>query len=212
MRRCLFLVCLLLLLIVCVGPAWAGGDDGGKAKVDMAAQIKSWAAPTAIGVFLILLIVLSKTAWRPILDGLQKREETIKKALDDAYEAHSSAKALIAEYESKIDHAREEAQEIFDEARRDAQDIRNQIEEDARKRADETVARASREIDQMTHKAWDELVRDAASVATEAASRIIQKELTPEGHASIVASVVSDFAQRTGRDKAPPSGDPEGSA
>ena len=60
MRRCLLFVHLLLLLIVFAGPAWAGGGD----TVDLAEQIKSWAAPTAIGVFLILLIVLSKTAWK----------------------------------------------------------------------------------------------------------------------------------------------------
>lgn len=210
MRRCLHVAHLFLLLVLSAGPAWAGEEGGGLDLVGQA--ISSWAAPTAIGVFLILLVILSKTAWKPILAGLQRREETIKKALDDAKEAHESAKALIAEYESRIDHAREEAQAIFEEARRDAQDIRAQIEEDARKRADETVARAGREIDQMTAKAWDALVRDAASVATEAASRIIQRELTPEGHAAIVAGVVGDFARRAGRDAKRSGSEPQESA
>ena len=76
--------------------------------------------------------------------------------------------------------------------------IRQQIEEDARKRADESIERAKREIDQVSAKAWDNLVRDAAAMATEAAGRIIDRQLTPEGHAEIVAGVVSEFSAKRG--------------
>jgi F-type H+-transporting ATPase subunit b len=188
-------VLIAALAVVTALPAWASDEEGG---LDLAGQL-SW--PTilvSIGVFVILLIVLSKTAWRPILDGLQKREETIKGALDDAKAAHEHAKALIAEYEAKLDKAREEGQAVLEEARKDGQELRVQIEADARRRADETVARSKREVDQVFAKAWEGLVRDAADVATQAASRIIQQQLTPEGHAAIVAGVVSEVASRGG--------------
>ncbi|MDF1703014.1 MAG: F0F1 ATP synthase subunit B [Planctomycetota bacterium] len=185
------------LVLASATPAFAG-EDGGKANLDIFAQVNLPTILTSLGVFVVLLIVLSKTAWKPILAGLKQREDTIRNALDEAEAAHEKAKALIAEYESKIDKAREEAQAIFDEARRDADDIRSQIETDARQRADETVDRAKREIDQLTAKAWDGLVRDAAQIATEAASRIISTQLTPDGHAEIVAGVVSEFATQRG--------------
>ncbi|MDJ0522449.1 MAG: F0F1 ATP synthase subunit B [Planctomycetota bacterium] len=198
-------VLVAVLLIVCAAPAFAGDEGGGGLELGKQLDVKN--IITSIVVFLLLLLLLSKTAWKPILEGLQKREETIQKALDDAEAAHEKAKALIAEYEDKIDHAREEAQAIFDEARRDADNIRSGIESEARKRADETVERAQREIDQRIAKAWDELVRDAAGIATSAAGSIIEKELSEEGHAEIVAGVVSKFTGSRAAPTVPPAGD-----
>ncbi len=190
------LTVLAVLVLVSAAPAWAEEAKGDGLQFDKQLTIVTIA--TSIGVFLLLLIVLGKFAWKPILAGLQQREDTIRKALDDAEEAHNRAKALISEYEAKIDKARAEAQAVFDEARRDADDIRSQIEADAKQRADETVERAKREIDQLTAKAWQGLVSDAASIATLAAGRIIDQQLTADSHAEIVAGVVSEFAQTRG--------------
>ena len=189
------LAVLAALVLIGADPAWAA--DGEAKGLQFDKQLTLVTIGVSIGVFLLLLIVLGKFAWKPILAGLQQREDTIRKALDDAEEAHNRAKALIAEYEAKIDKAREEAQAVFDEARRDADEIRTQIEANAKLRASETVERAQREIGQLTAKAWDGFVKDAASIATEAAGRIIKQELTADGHAAIVASVVTEVAARS---------------
>lgn len=188
----------VLFTVLAALPAFAAE----KAELDLAEQLDWKTIGVSIVVFLILLVVLSKTAWKPILAGLQKREDTIKQALDDAKDAHEQAKALIAEYESKIDKAREEGQAILEEARKDGQELRTQIESEARERADETVERSKREVEQLFAKAWQELVNDAANVATEAASRIVQQQLTPEGHAAIVSGVVNDLVSRPRGDSA----------
>jgi F-type H+-transporting ATPase subunit b len=198
MRIFLPLALVLFLIAVCAAPALASDAEAdGKAKLDLAAQLNWVSIVTSIAVFVILLLVLSKVAWKPILEGLQKREDTIKKALDDAAEANEQARALIAKYEAKLDQAREEGQAILEETRKDAQDLRAQIEADANKRATETVERSKREVEQVFAKAWDELVKDAATVATQAASQIIQQQLSPEGHAKIVSNIVSDLERRT---------------
>ena len=185
---------LLILGLVCAVPAFAGEAE---AKIDLKEQATDYVTiGVSIGVFLILLFVLSKVAWKPILEGLQKREDTIKKALDDAEAANTQAKELIAKYEAKLDQAREEGQAVLEEARRDAQELRTQIENDARERADETVERSKREVEQVFHKAWDELVKDAANVATEAASQIIRKELSAEAHAGVVTELMTELANR----------------
>ena len=191
MRRGVLSAALLVAAFVLLAPTAHAAEEGGGGGALLNVDI--WTVVTSLVVFVLLLFVLSKTAWNPILQGLQRREAAIKKALDDAQEAHTKAKELIAEYEGRIQNAREEAQDIFDEARRDAQDIRANIETEARKRADETIERARREIDQLTAKAWDGLVNNAANIATEAASRIIRKDLTDEGHAGLVSEVVSEF-------------------
>jgi len=196
MRTLIILAVLALFLGMLAAPALANEGAGAEDPLGLNDMLDGRTILVSMVVFLILLIVLGKTAWKPILAGLQQREATIKKALDDAEAAHEKAKALIAEYEAKIDKARDEAQAIFDEARRDADEIRADIEEEARKRADETIERAQREIDQRLAKAWDGLVRDAASIATQAAGQIIGQELSPEGHAGLVAGVVGKFSSR----------------
>lgn len=194
MRLVTSLLLALLMLAATAVPAFAA--EGGGA--DDLMKIDVWTVVLTIIVFLILLIVLSKTAWKPILNALKQREETIAKALDDAKAANERAQEKIAEYEAKIQQAKDEAQEIADEARRDAEDIRKRLQADAQKESEAIVERAKREIDQLTAKAWDTIVRDAAGVATEAARRIIDKELSDEGHAEIVADVVSQFARTSG--------------
>ena len=189
----------LLVVLVTALPAWAAdaeaGEEGGMPpflKPDPAAIV------TAIVTFVVLLLVLSKLAWKPILNGLQQREATIQKAVDDAQKANEEARALVADYESKLDHAKEEAQAIADEARRDAEEVRRRIEEDAKSQAEATTARALKEIDQAKHSAMDTILKDVTAIATEAASRILRKEITPETNAALVDEVVNDFVKGSG--------------
>lgn len=189
---------LMFALVVAALPAWAAdASDGAKPSL---MDFDPWAAVTAIVVFFLLLAVLGKFAWKPILTGLKSREQRIQDALDEAERANTRAHELIAEYEARLEQAREEAAEIAEEARKDGRDIKAQIEAEGRRVADETVARARVEIEQITATAWERLVRDAAGIATDAAGRIVGRELSPESHAGLVAEVVGEYAaSRQGR-------------
>lgn len=97
-------------------------------------------------------------------------------------------------------HAAEEAKAILEEAKRDAQALKAQIEASARSEAEAAKQRAVKEIDQARLAAWDTLVRDAAQLATEAASRIVHKSLDAAGHERLVADVVGQVqASRAGK-------------
>lgn len=192
MRHVMRCAMVLVALVLFAMPAYAAGDAKGLIIPAPAAIF------SAIVVFVLVLIVLWKAAWGPILAGLKRREETIQKALDDAKEASEEAKRLIAEYEARLDKAKEEAQAIADEARNDAEDIKSRIMSEAKAEADASIERAKREIDQMAHKAWDHLVKDAAKLATDAATKIIDHKLDETGHAEIVAGVVAEFAASRG--------------
>ncbi len=199
LRSSLALFCVLVgLAVLSAAPCMAadtGGDAGGKLlDVDWKAML------TTVAVFALLLFVLSKTAWKPILNGLKQREETIQKALDDAKEANEKARQLITDYEQKLETAKDEAAAIADEARRDAQTIRSQIEEDGRKTAAETVARAKVEIEQIAAKARESVVNEAAGLATAAAAKIVKGRLSDDDHAALVSDVVADFAAKHRKD------------
>jgi F-type H+-transporting ATPase subunit b len=186
-----------LVLIVSAAPAFAAGPEAekpGLMSLDVASAI------IAMAVFVVLLIVLSKAAWGPILKGLKAREETIRKAVDDAQAASEKAQAVMKEYEGRLAHAAEEAKAILEEAKRDAQALKAQVEADAKTAADATTQRALKEIEQARVTAFDGLVRDAARLATETASRIISKQMDANGHVQLVDEVVGQIrAARGGR-------------
>lgn len=196
MRRWVLLLPLLLLAL-CALPAWASaegpeaahGHEKGLLDIDMLE------AAVAIAVFVVVLLVLTKFAWRPILDGLKTREATIQKAVDDAQAASARAEAVVKQYEGKLAAAADEGRAILEEARRDAQALKASIEADAKRSVEEGTARAVREIDQARAAAWDTLVRDAARLTTDAAARIIKKTLDAQGHAALVDEVVAEVAQ-----------------
>jgi F-type H+-transporting ATPase subunit b len=186
----------LLGLALVASPALAAeaGEEPSLLAVDIPTVV------TAIVTFVVLLIVLAKTAWKPILQGLQKREDTIRKALDEAAAASERAKALVLEYEQKIAHARDEARAIAEEAKRDADTVKRSIEETAQRTAEETRERAQREIAQARDKAYEEILRDVAFIATEAAGRIVRERLDAAAHTRLVDEVVAEF--RTDRKRA----------
>jgi F-type H+-transporting ATPase subunit b len=192
------------LLLVLVGafvagaPAWAA-DEAHAEEGPSLIHVDVATAVVAIIVFVLLLVVLTKFAWRPILDGLQKREETIRRAVADAQKASDDARAMADEYKRKLDEATGEARAIAEEARTNAEAVRVRIEEDARKNAEDTIQRSRREIEQAKQAAIDEILGEVTAIATEAASRIVKRNLTAEDNAALVDDVVSQFTtERTG--------------
>lgn len=199
------LVLIALLSVTLAVPALASppvegaaGGHGQEAKPGLM-DIDPASVIVALLVFAVLLVVLAKSAWGPILKGLKAREETIQKAVDDAQAASVRAQEVMKEYEGRMARANEEAKAVLEEARRDALALKASIEADAKRTADENTARAVREIGQAKAAAWDALVRDAAKLSTEAASRIIKRSLDAQGHAALVDEVVAEVvASRKG--------------
>jgi len=184
------------------GPAAHGGaghGDPGETKEERQLIVPHGAEIlVAIVTFVLLLIILTKFGWKPILNGLQQREATIQKALDDAQKANADALALLEQYQGRMDEAKNEAQAIADQARKEAEHARQRIELDANERAQETLKRSLREIEQAKESALDEILTEVGNIATEAASRIVRRDLTSDDNAKIVDDVVSDFANAQG--------------
>ncbi len=203
MRKHLMLL-LIVVLATLVAPAWAG-DTSTMAEEEsdlLSANLDKFSIIVAIVTFLVLVFLLTKLAWKPILNGLQAREETIRNAVDDAQKASEEARAYAEEYKAKLDTANEEARRINEEARKNAEVVRRQIEEEAQKQAETTLARSVKEIGQAKQAAMNEILSDVADIATETASKIIQRSLTPEDNAGVIDEVVKDFikARSSGAD------------
>ncbi len=140
--------------------------------------------------FCAVIFVLGKFAWGPVLTALQKREQFIRDSLTQAKADRESAVAQLAEYERKLQAAREEASAIVEEGRRDADVVKSRIQQDARSEADAMIERAKREIGVARDTAVSDLYSLTANLATDVAGKIIAKELDAGAHEHLVTEAV----------------------
>jgi F-type H+-transporting ATPase subunit b len=150
-----------------------------------------------IVVLLVVFWVLSKYAWGPILSGLQGREDFIKSSLEQAKGERDQARVLLGEYEAKLASAREEIDAMIDEARRDAASLREREESAAKSEARQILDRARREIEIAKDTAIADLYARATDLATLAASRILERELTATDHERLVAESIAAVESAT---------------
>src|SRR5258706_7873451 len=141
-------------------------------------------------IFVIVLIVLGKFAWGPILKTLQSRENFIREALASAKRDREAAEARLKEYEQKLAASRAEATAIVEEGRRDAEVVKRRIEAAAKEEADKTIERAKREIQIATDTATKELYTLSAKLATQLAAQVIGRELSPQDHQRLISQAI----------------------
>ena len=156
-------------------------------------QFDPGAAIWSIIVFVVLLLVLRATAWKPILRVLNDREAFIDGCLKDARAERESAEKLLAEYQAQLDRAREEAAALIDKGRQDADTVRQKMLEDARRETSELTDRAKRDIQRATAAALQELYERTAELSVTVAGRIIDKELSTTDHARLIADSVAEI-------------------
>ncbi len=144
-------------------------------------------------VFVLLLAVLWKFAWGPILAGLEKREHAISDEIASAKRQHEEAKALVAQYETRLAAAGDEVRALLDEARRDADHARQGILADAKSAAEAERLRALHDIEAATDGALRSLAERSAQLAVELAGKIVRHNLTPADHTRLVDEAVEKF-------------------
>ena len=164
-------------------PEAAGHAEGG-AISPFAGDVGS--ALWTLVIFGVLVWVLGRYAWGPILRGLQGRENYIRQALEKAKADREAGEALLRDYEAKLATARAEVEGMLEEARRDAEALRQREEERTREEAEQMIARARREIEVATETAVKELYTHAGRLATDAAGRILQREIKGEDHQRLI--------------------------
>lgn len=147
-------------------------------------------------VFLALLGLLTKFAWKPIMEGLAKREQGIADMIASTQAAHEDAKRLLASYERRLAEASEEVRGMLEEARRDSDVTRQAIIADARKAAEEERARTQQEIGRAKDHALTEIAEKAGQLAVDVAGKFLQQKLGPEDQSRLVRESVASIARQ----------------
>jgi F-type H+-transporting ATPase subunit b len=143
--------------------------------------------------FLILVALLGRFAWRPLLDALDRRQEAIRKSLDEAKEARQEMGRLNEESARLLAAARAEADAIISRTRADAIRAGDELKQKARADAENIVRNAEREIALETSRALQKVRQEAVDISVAIASKIIQRNLSKEDNERLIAETLKEI-------------------
>ena len=141
-------------------------------------------------VFLILLAILWKFAWGPILQMVQAREDGIQGTLDQAAKERDEAAKLLAEHRQQMADARRQDQQMIADGKEAGERVRREIEEKARAEGDAMIERARESIEREKDAALDDLRKESVDLALAAAAKLVQESLDEKKDRELVMGVI----------------------
>ena len=166
----------------------AHGGDVNPVKLD-----PDLAIVTAV-IFLLLMAVLWKFAWGPIVTALDQREHAVAEQIADAKRSQESARQLLADHERKLAGAAAEVKQLLDTARKEAEHQKQQILETAQAAATAEKDRAVREIHAAKNAALQDLAKKSVDTAVDLASKIVHRQLSGNDHAELIGDALQRFS------------------
>ena len=151
-----------------------------------------WTAIT----FVIVLLILKKVAWGPILNALEEREKGIQSSIDRAHKAKDESEAILRKNKELFAKADAESDRIIREGRDYAEKLRADIAEKAQAEAKKIITSAKEEIEQEKRSALDVLRNEVADLAVKGAEKIIKTTLDAELQKKIVDSMIQDLSTK----------------
>ncbi len=146
--------------------------------------------------FLVLLALLAKFAWGPLLQALESRQNAIRKSLDDAQQARQELERLNQESAQIIRQARVDAEAIVTKSRADAERLREETKQKARSEADGIVKNAERQIQLETQRALQQIRHEAIDLSVQIASKLLQRNLTKEDNERLIEEALKQVEAR----------------
>ena len=128
--------------------------------------------------FLIVFFILAKYAWKPIMNALKQREQSIDEALHEAEKAREEMKKLKAGNEELLKKAKEEREEILKEARKMSDKIVDEAKSNAEVEANRIIEEAKEKIHYERMAAVTELKNEVANLSIEIAEKVLKQELS----------------------------------
>jgi F-type H+-transporting ATPase subunit b len=164
-------------------------SKGGNALITPEIGLIFWTLVT----FLVLLFLLSKFAWGPIIKAMNAREDGIRNDLDNAKKEREDARRILEDQRALLDQTRRERADAVEAGRRDAERLKAEILEEARKQREQLMKQAERQIDAGLRQARAELKGEAADLAIQAASRLMGKNLDDATQRRLVEDYLAEL-------------------
>ena len=141
--------------------------------------------------FVVLLLILWKAAWKPLVEALDARAEKVRGDIENADRSRQDAEKLLAQHKQMMDNARNEAAKFIADSKAEAEKMKNEIVEKASADAKDVSERARKEINLAKDKALTEIKAEIVTLSTEIAAKIINKNLNPNDQKSLVEETLN---------------------
>jgi F-type H+-transporting ATPase subunit b len=200
--------CLLAALLAVASPVARSAQVDAEAETAAAAQAAEHEVaeenpnPLAVDpdlaiftalVFLVLLAILGKFAWGPIIEALDRREKAVAEQVASAKAARDDAQRLVAEHQARLAGAADEVRQMLDQARKEAELQKQQMVAEAQEAASAEKQRALGEIEAAKNSALHELAQHSVDSAIGLAGKIVRRQLRPDDHAELIHEALQEF-------------------
>jgi F-type H+-transporting ATPase subunit b len=179
-----------LLLAAAALPTLASEGGGGGASL---IQPKFGTVFWTLLTFVLLVALLGRFAWKPLLGALEQREQSIKESIDQASKDREEAESLLEEHRELLGEARRERAEAVSAGRRDAEVLKAEILEEANKQREQLLAQTQAQVDAGLRQARAELRTVAADLAIQAAEKLLVKNLDDPTQKKLVEDYLADL-------------------
>jgi F-type H+-transporting ATPase subunit b len=142
-------------------------------------------------IFVVLLVVLSRFAFKPLTAAVEAREKHLEEMIQSAKADRDEAARLLAEQQKALDASRADAQRVVAESRITAEKLRNDMMEQTKQQQRELLDRARGEIDNERKRAIIDLRREAVDLALAGASKLVERNLDDQTNRNLVESFLA---------------------
>jgi F-type H+-transporting ATPase subunit b len=143
--------------------------------------------------FLILLGLLYKFAFNPLMRMQKARQDSIHQAITEAESLRDEAQQLLANYKQQLAEAREEATAIIERARKAGESTKAEVIEEARAQAEATLAKARQQIERDTNQALQRIREEVADLTVAATEKVARKSLTEEDQLRLIQEAINEI-------------------
>ncbi len=149
----------------------------------------------AIFNFLVILAVLYKLFYHPLLNFLDNRRDGIARAIADSEQSRAEAEKLLSEYRAQLLAARQEAQQIIEKATKAGEDLRQSLLSQSKAEAATLLENARKEIQREGDQALQALRQEVVSLAMTAAGKILERNITGDDNVKIVNQFLDEVGE-----------------
>jgi F-type H+-transporting ATPase subunit b len=142
--------------------------------------------------FLVLLVILKKFLYKPLLTMMDEREKMVKSDLENAENAKNEAQKIKEEYTKQMEQAKQEAQQIIEKATRIGEESRETLLNQAREEAARMTEKAQEMIRLEKEEALSQLRNEVASLVVLAAGKVIDKTIDQESHEKLIRDFIEE--------------------
>lgn len=144
--------------------------------------------------FLVLLLILNKFLYKPLMTMMDSRKDQIKQDLDNAEKAKQDAQKMKEEYTAQMAQAKKDAQQIIEKATKIGEETRESILNQARQESAKMTEKAQEIIRLEKEEALNQLRDEVSSLVVLAAGKVIDKTIDKDAHEKLI----HDFIEEVG--------------